>query len=109
MITTTIFRNTFEGPKFITLTENDTVFVGRCGSGRTVFGEKAHLSKILKNHLVFTTESGAQVKTNLDAWTVGKANNAGYFVALRDMTNEENVIYQKVHYWNSKKLCMEYK
>ena len=109
MMTTIIFRHTFNGPEFITLTENDTVFVARCGSGRTVFGERAHLSKILKNHLVFTTESGAQVKTNLDGWTVGKAENAGYFVALRDMTDEENVIHSKVSYWNSKKCCMEYK
>jgi len=107
MLSVTIFRNTFEGYKNITLTSNDTVFVGRCGSGRTVFGERAYLSKVLKNHLVFTTESGTQVKTNLDGYTVGKAKD--YFVALRDMTDEENVIHDRVHYWNNKKCCIEYK
>lgn len=109
MLTTIIFRNTFEGPEFITLTSEDTVFVGRCSSGRTVFGERARLTKILKNHLVFTTESGAQVKTDSDANTVGKAKAAGYWVCLSDRTGEDNVLHEAVSYWNDKKCCFEYK
>lgn len=62
----------------------DEVFVGTCGSGRTVFGEHAKLVKILKNHLVFETESKTKVKTKIDNLnhTVGKANEYGYFVSL---------------------------
>lgn len=62
----------------------DEVFVGTCGSGRTVFGEHAKLVKILKNHLVFETESKTKVKTKIDNLnhTVGKANECGYFVSL---------------------------
>lgn len=62
----------------------DEVFVGTCCSGRTVFGEHAKLVKILKNHLVFETESKTKVKTKIDNLnrTVGKANECGYFVSL---------------------------
>ena len=62
----------------------DEVFVGTCGSGRTLFGEHAKLVKILKNHLVFETESKTKIKTKIDNLhhTVGKANEYGYFVSL---------------------------
>lgn len=109
MLSTVIFRNTYKGPEHITITSDTTVFVGRCGSGLTVFGERAYLTKILKRHLVFTTESGAIVKTDFDAHTVGKAFKEHYFVALRDMTNEEHVMHHEVSYWNNKKCCFEYK
>lgn len=54
------------------------------GSGRTVFGEHAKLVKILKNHLVFETESKTKIKTKIDNLnqTVGKAKEFGYFVSL---------------------------
>lgn len=92
--------------EWITLTESDIVFIGRCGSGRTVFGEHAKLHKILSNHLVFKTESGALVKTNECLQTVGKAKD--YFVSMM-VRSESEFIKQGVSYWNSKKLCFEYK
>lgn len=93
----------------VELDENTEIFVGRCGSGHTVFGERAKFTKALAKHLVFTTESGAIVKTNYNMNTVGKASKEGYFVGLGDRTNDENVIHENVRYWNDKKLCFETK
>lgn len=96
--------------KWIEIDSNTEFYVGRCSSGHTVFGEKAKLHKILEKHLVFKTESGSLVKTTIDTLsTVGKAKNEGYWVGLSDRTNLPNYINEKVKYWNSKKLCFEYK
>lgn len=96
--------------EFIEIDENTEFYVGRCGSGHTVFGERAKLHKVLAKHLVFITESGALVKTTIDTMsTVGKAKANDYWVGLGDRTDNPNYIYQPVHYWNEKKLCMEYK
>lgn len=64
----------------------DKFFVGNSGSGRTVFGEQATLTKITKLHLVFTTESGTIVKTKIDNLNevVGKAKKQFIFVSDRD-------------------------
>lgn len=59
------------------------VFVGHCGSGRTVFGEYGHLERTTKQHLVFKTESGATIKTDIDNIhkVIGKAGKQGNFVS----------------------------
>ena len=89
--------------------ENTEFYVGKCGSGHTVFGERAHFTRATAKHLIFTTESGAIVKTDYQMNTIGKANKAHYFVGIGDRTNEENYIRQSVNYWNDKKLCFENK
>ena len=91
------------------LNKNTEFFVGKCGSGNTVFGERAHFTKATKQHFVFTTESGAIVKTDMYMNTVGKAQKAHYWVGFGDRTNDDNVIHSTVMYWNDKKCCFEYK
>lgn len=85
------------------------VFVGRCGSGRSVFGEYATLTRTTKRHLVFTTESGSIIKTAIDNLNKvsGKAEKAGYFVSSKVEGRE--FCKARVHYWNSNKCCFEYK
>ena len=89
--------------------ETTEFFVGRCGSGRTIFGERAYFTKALKNHLIFTTESGSIVKTDCYMNTVGKAKKEGYWVGIGDRTNDKDTIHESVRYWNDKKLCFEHK
>lgn len=95
--------------KWIEVNENEVFFVGRCGSGHTVFGERAYFTRATKQHLIFTTESGSIVKTNDSLNTIGKANKEGYFVSIGDRTDNENIIHERVKYWNDKKICFEYK
>lgn len=61
------------------------VFVGYCGSGRTVFGEYGHLERITKQHLIFKVESGATIKTKIDNLhdVIGKAGKQGWFVSTK--------------------------
>ena len=99
----------FRFGKMYELDETTELFVGKCGSGHTVFGERAHFTKATKQHLVFTTESGAIVKTDMYMNTIGKAAKEDYWVGFGDRTNDENVIHQNVRYWNHKKLCFENK
>lgn len=86
-----------------------TVLVAHCGSGHSYFGEFGKLVKTTKQHLVFETESGAQVKTAIDNLhqVVGKAKTERYFVSLRVEGREEdpNFIQQDVKYWDDKKCC----
>jgi predicted fused transcriptional regulator/phosphomethylpyrimidine kinase len=89
--------------------ENTEFYVGKCGSGHAVFGERAHFTKATAKHLVFTTESGAIVKTDYTLNTIGKARRAHYWVGIGDRTNEENYIHQSVSYWNAEKCCFEKK
>lgn len=96
--------------KFVEIDENTEFYVGRCGSGHIVFGERAKLHKVLAKHLVFITESGALVKTTIDTMnTVGKAAKEHYWVGLGDRTGMDNYINEHVKFWNDKKLCFEYK
>lgn len=96
--------------EFVEINFETEFYVGRCGSGHTVFGERAKLHKILTNHLVFKTESGSLVKTTIDTMrTVGKAAKENYWVGLGDRTGQPNYINERVHFWNDKKLCFEYK
>lgn len=86
------------------------VFVGRSSSGRSVFGEEAILTGVTKQHLVFTTVSGSIIKTAIDNLhaVAGKANKAGYFVSTA-LRAEGEYFKERVAYWNSKKLCFDYK
>ena len=75
----------------------DKFFVGNSGSGRTVFGEQATLTKITKLHLVFTTESGTIVKTKIDNLNevVGKAKKQNIFVSDKEW-KKENYIQRNI-------------
>ena len=93
--------------KFEEIEIGKKVFVGICGSGHSVFGEYATLVRATKTTLVFETESGSIVKTQIGALnTVGKAAKSGYFVSA---VLEREFLKQRVHYWNDNKVCMEYK
>ena len=80
--------------------------VARYGSGHSYFGEFGTVTKELKNHLVITTDSGSIVKVNDMFHPVGKFKE--YFASL-NIENRNDMIHQRVHAWNSKKLCLEYK
>lgn len=97
--------------EWITINKEMKFFIGRCGSGRTVFGENANLFKINKNNLVFKTESGSLVKTEVDSLhTIGKAKKEGYFVSIGGRDYEDtSIIKNKISYWNDKKATFEYK
>ena len=82
--------------------------VAHCGSGKSYFGEFGTVTKELKNHLVITTDSGTIVKVDDMFRTVGKAKKAGYFASLKT-DNREDMIHQRVHYWNDEKCRLEYK
>lgn len=95
---------------FIEMNIGQRVFVGRRGSGHTVFGEEAVLTGYTRQHLVFTTVSGSTVKTKIDNLcdVVGKAKKERYFVSTR-LREAGEYITERVSYWNEKKLCLEYK
>lgn len=101
----------FANGKLVDVEFGQRFYVGRCGSGRSCFGEFAVLERSTKSHLVFKTDSGAVVKTHLDdLGTVGKAANSHYFVSMIvDGRDTANYIHENVKYWNDKKLCFEKK
>lgn len=70
--------------KFEDIEIGQKVFVGHCGSARTVFGEYATLERTTTKHLVFKTESGATIKTDIENIhkVIGKAGKQGNFVSL---------------------------
>ena len=61
-------------------------------------------------HLVFETESGAQVKTAIDNIheVVGKAKKEGYWVSTRieNREDDKNFIHDAVSFWDEKKSCL---
>lgn len=70
--------------KFEDIEIGQKVFVGHCGSGYTVFGEYAILERTTTKHLVFKTESGATIKTDIENLNkvIGKAGKQGNWVSL---------------------------
>ncbi len=70
--------------KFEDIEIGQKVFVGHCGSGHTVFGEYAILERTTTKHLVFKTESGATIKTDIENLNkvIGKAGKQGNWVSL---------------------------
>lgn len=91
---------------FIDVTIGQRFLVARCGSGHTYFGEYATLKRTTKQHLVFITDSGAQVKTSIENLhkVVGKA--AEYFVSpnIEGRDKDPNFIKSNVRFWDAKKL-----
>ena len=87
------------------------VTIFRCGSGHAAFGERAHLERTTKQHLIFVTESGAQVKTAIDNLhhIVGKAAKERYCVSIRKYDDFEGIIHEDVKFWNNNKCKFEYK
>lgn len=70
--------------KFEEIKIGQKVFVGHCGSGHSCFGEYATLEKATAKYLVFKTESGAVIKTDIENLhkVIGKAGKQGNFVSL---------------------------
>ena len=91
---------------YIQIAIGDKVTVFRSGGGRSTFGEPGALTRATKQHLVFTTESGAEVKTPIDniSHTVGKAKASRYCVTLRPFEDFGYMIKENVRYWNNKTL-----
>lgn len=89
---------------WIDMCVGQVVTVFRCGSGRTVFGELATLTRVTKQHLVFTTDSGATVKTQLDNIhaTIGRAKDNGYCVSPKTVDAFPYMIHEEVRYWDHK-------
>lgn len=96
--------------KFEEIKVGQRVFVGHCGSGHTYFGEFGQLVKATKQHLVFETESDAQVKTAIDNLhqVVGKAKKENLWVSLNieGREDDKNFIHQEVSFWDEKKMCL---
>lgn len=84
--------------EFIDVEIGQRFLIASCGSGRTYFGEYATLTRTTKKHLVFITESGAQVKTSIESldWVTGK--HAGCFVTpnIEGRENDKNFIKSKI-------------
>ena len=96
---------------YIDIEIGQEVTVYRCSGGHSVFGEPAKLHRVNSNHLVFVTESGAEVKTAIDNLfdIRGKAAKAGYGVSLRKFSDFDGIYHEHIGYWNSKKGCFDKK
>ena len=86
--------------KFENIEIGQKVFVGHCGSGHSCFGEYATLERTTTKRLVFKTESGATIKTDIENIhkVIGKAGKQGNFVSLvteRDFIHSPLMVYQK--------------
>lgn len=86
------------------------VTVYRCSSGMSVFGERATLTRTTSRHLIFTTESGSEIKTAIDNLFRIPARMGEWNVTLKKFEEFGDHIHKtRVCYWNDKKICMEYK
>ena len=100
----------FRYGEFIDIKIGQKFTVARCGSGHTVFGELATLTRITDSQLIFTTESGSIVRANHNLQTIGKAKREDYFVSTRlPETYGEDFINSRISYWNPKTLKLEHK
>lgn len=72
----------FEG-KPMEMYVGQVVTVYRCGEDHKEYGEFATLTRATKRYLIFTTDSGATVKTRRECLhaTVGDAKEKGYQVS----------------------------
>lgn len=82
------------------------VTVFRCGCGQSVFGEAATLSRVTAQHLVFTTDSCATVKTakNNIHRVIGRARANNWCVSPRVYETFKHIIHENVRFWD-KKTC----
>ena len=96
--------------KFEEMEIGQKVLVARCGGGHSYFGEFGRLARTTSRHLVFETESGAQVKTAIDNINevVGKAKKEGYWVSTKveGREGDKNFIHSEVSFWDEKKRCL---
>lgn len=94
--------------KFENIEIGQKVLVAYCGSGHSYFGEFARLVKTTKQHLVFETESGTQVKTAIDNLhqVVGKAKKADLWVSLNieGREDDKNFTHSEINFWDEKKM-----
>lgn len=111
-----IRRYTFEGVKEEIIKVGADCFIGKCGSGRSVFGENGKVTKISNDYVYCTSESGSVVKWNIEKKCVaGKWNKNFYFVNFnmtREYCTPEHItecIKSQPSVWNSDKCCLEYK
>lgn len=84
----------------------DKVTVFRCSSGRTTFGEEATLDRVTDTQLVFLTNSGATVKTDIENLhkVCGRAKKAGYVVSLKPIEDFHDLIHEDVRFWDDKSM-----
>ena len=92
----------FDG-KFMEMYVGQVVTVYRCGEDHKEYGEFATLTRATKRYLVFTTDSGATVKTRWDCLhaTVGKAKGQGYCVFPKPVDAFSLMIHKEVRCCNS--------
>lgn len=90
--------------KYIEMNIGDRATVLRTSSGRSSFGEGATLTGTTASHLVFTTDSGATVKTKKDNIhdVVGRASKSGYCVSPHAPEGFEKMLHEEVRFWDSK-------
>ena len=83
---------------YINIEIGQEVTIATCGSGDTVFGEPATLTRTTKQHMVFKTESGQTVKCPIDnmSYTIGKARD--YFIIVRKFEDLEYIIHDAVKF-----------
>lgn len=74
------------------------VIVYRCGPDHKIYGEFATLTRATNRHLIFSTDSGATVKTRLDSLhaTVGWAKEQGYCVSPKSVDAFSHMIHEEV-------------
>lgn len=89
--------------KLIDIEIGQSVTVFRVSSMGNYFGEPARLAYRTVRHLVFVTDSGAIVKTNVGdtCQVIGKAEKNGWKVSLKSF-DELNITRQNVKFWDSK-------
>ena len=89
----------FEG-KPMEMYVGQVVTVYRCGEDHKEFGEFATLTQATKRHLIFTTDSGATVKTRRECLhaTVGDAKEKGYCVSPKPLDAFSHMIHEEVHH-----------
>lgn len=91
--------------KYIELEIGQTVTMCRIGGfSHALFGESGKLNRITKQHLVFVSNSGGEIKTKIDNLycVVGKAKEEGWFISLKPF-EELDIIYEKVRFWDRKR------
>lgn len=108
----TLRRHDFRGTYDETIRIGADCFIGRCGSGTSVFGENGKVTKITSKYIYCTSESGSVLRYDVEKQdTIGKWRKDFYFINLnrtRDY-NDKNVCKMRPSVWNSEKCELEYK
>ena len=105
-------RGTFDGVKTITVKIGSDCFIGKCGSGTSVFGENGKVTRITEKYIYCTSESGSVLKYDIEKrHVIGKWRKNYYFIHLNSKRdyNDKNTCKMRPGVWNSEKCIMEYK